>query len=618
MKTKILFIVLIVSIIGGLTSIVAHSVPVRPVILIPGITGSISMNILFSSTFFGGWGPTPLDNTFTEVIKGLEDKGYERDKNLFVAFYDWRKPNASSSQNYLMPMIDMALQASGSDTVDIIAHSMGGLVARSYIQGNDYRYDVENLIMIGTPNHGTGDVYSLWEGGDVPDNWDDDQKILLNAYLWYLTVVTKNTTDFYDTIHAYIPSVQELLPTYDYLIDNQSSSTISVLSMQEQNNFLHELNIDPTGALLEKNVDVTNIMGESQSTVGMIPVEESADPKLWSDGIPDPNPPARNSTLGDNRVLVSSATLPPDDFGPPEPPVLLYNIQPWWMRLLHYIIPSAIAQFFPSFGELTQHTLSGTHTALPTLALPEVFDALDLTDPPTPPLPVVPDEILSIMLASPIDGILKDPNGNIISSTTATIALAEYVAQTDPLGVKMMLIPNPIAGEYILELFGLGNGEYHLGIGHANDISSDIETVTGIATPGMHVAYTIQYTGGHAEDPTTVSEVVDLTQPDMTALERTLELYDAVEGYLDTHHAPRHAYINLLSPLNSAITFLTRLEQSDPDDIKNTILASQTLNTMRIFVSAVQQYERYRVLDDEFAAFLRDEAREIVSLLNQK
>lgn len=40
--------------------------------------------------------------------------------------------------------------------VDIVAHSTGGLFARSYIQGlsGDYQGDIRKLIMVGTPNHG--------------------------------------------------------------------------------------------------------------------------------------------------------------------------------------------------------------------------------------------------------------------------------------------------------------------------------------------------------------------------------------------------------------------------------------------------------------------------------
>ena len=46
------------------------------------------------------------------------------------------------------------------DKVNIVAHSMGGLVSRFYVTGHS---DVKNLIMIGTPNDGSGWAYGfLW------------------------------------------------------------------------------------------------------------------------------------------------------------------------------------------------------------------------------------------------------------------------------------------------------------------------------------------------------------------------------------------------------------------------------------------------------------------------
>ncbi len=44
--------------------------------------------------------------------------------------------------------------------VDIIAHSMGGLVARDYIEGPHYRGGVDRLMMLGTPN--TGSRWARW------------------------------------------------------------------------------------------------------------------------------------------------------------------------------------------------------------------------------------------------------------------------------------------------------------------------------------------------------------------------------------------------------------------------------------------------------------------------
>ena len=52
------------------------------------------------------------------------------------------------------------------DKVDIVAHSMGGLVARSYIQSENYNNDIRNLTLVGTPNKGAVFSYLIWEGGD--------------------------------------------------------------------------------------------------------------------------------------------------------------------------------------------------------------------------------------------------------------------------------------------------------------------------------------------------------------------------------------------------------------------------------------------------------------------
>jgi triacylglycerol esterase/lipase EstA (alpha/beta hydrolase family) len=39
--------------------------------------------------------------------------------------------------------------------IDLIGHSMGGLIARGYVEGDTYRNDVDHLIMVGTPNGGS-------------------------------------------------------------------------------------------------------------------------------------------------------------------------------------------------------------------------------------------------------------------------------------------------------------------------------------------------------------------------------------------------------------------------------------------------------------------------------
>jgi len=65
--------------------------------------------------------------------------------------------------NYLADEIRLVREQEAASEVDIVAHSMGGLVARAYIENGDfpsnlygtsYQDDVRKLVMLGTPNHG--------------------------------------------------------------------------------------------------------------------------------------------------------------------------------------------------------------------------------------------------------------------------------------------------------------------------------------------------------------------------------------------------------------------------------------------------------------------------------
>lgn len=57
----------------------------------------------------------------------------------------------------LMQKIEEVKRQTGAKKVDVVAHSMGGLITRWYIQkmGKSYKNDINQLIMIATPNHGS-------------------------------------------------------------------------------------------------------------------------------------------------------------------------------------------------------------------------------------------------------------------------------------------------------------------------------------------------------------------------------------------------------------------------------------------------------------------------------
>jgi pimeloyl-ACP methyl ester carboxylesterase len=68
--------------------------------------------------------------------------------------------NASSLQDN----ISKIRATTGASKVDLVAHSMGGLLARYYVTSDGpnstYQGDVSSLTMLDTPNHGTG--WAMW------------------------------------------------------------------------------------------------------------------------------------------------------------------------------------------------------------------------------------------------------------------------------------------------------------------------------------------------------------------------------------------------------------------------------------------------------------------------
>ena len=81
---------------------------------------------------------------------------------LFVCAYDWRRDNAESA-NTLADLVDKAAAAhggAGKCEISLIAHSMGGLVSRYYLESGKYTQcagfsSVRRLLTLGTPHRGS-------------------------------------------------------------------------------------------------------------------------------------------------------------------------------------------------------------------------------------------------------------------------------------------------------------------------------------------------------------------------------------------------------------------------------------------------------------------------------
>lgn len=113
----------------------------------------------------------------------LLQRGYARRMMSFINY-----PNGASFQNnsgVLRRSIDLALTSMKSQNilagrVDVVAHSMGGILTRQYIQSGAFKKDVNKLITLNTPHSGSQIANVIYSDKDL---------------LWYLGFAVDIPTD---------------------------------------------------------------------------------------------------------------------------------------------------------------------------------------------------------------------------------------------------------------------------------------------------------------------------------------------------------------------------------------------------------------------------------------
>jgi pimeloyl-ACP methyl ester carboxylesterase len=101
--------------------------------------------------------PTPLKDYYGELQLSLLQRW-----NVVAFPYDWRLDIREVGRQ-LKEKIDASV--SGSGGFSLVAHSLGGLVARSFLQQfPDYLNRVQKFIMLGTPNYGSFAIPVLYNG----------------------------------------------------------------------------------------------------------------------------------------------------------------------------------------------------------------------------------------------------------------------------------------------------------------------------------------------------------------------------------------------------------------------------------------------------------------------
>lgn len=255
-----------------------------PIVFIPGLFGSLGEDIITGTGDFSFGFAEYVYRPFIEMLNTMD---YIEGKNLFISYYDWRKPVLESVNKYLLPDIEKVMKKTKSKKVILIGHSLGGLLGRAYITYFKPS-KIDKLIMIGTPNLGSVNAYSFWSGGKAPYTKVEDN-ILYNglkvAFILYYKLF--HNINYIGAIQDFFLVVRDLLPSYeygDYLFFEKDGirKYIAIEDMNSKNSFLNLMenrNIDK-GKLV--NISGSGIYTNREFAIG---INHLVNDK-WIDGKP--------------------------------------------------------------------------------------------------------------------------------------------------------------------------------------------------------------------------------------------------------------------------------------------------------------------------------------------
>jgi probable HAF family extracellular repeat protein len=535
--------------------------PRRPVLVIPGIAGTFAADEdnLLPWSLARGADPDalqldPLARVYHDVVQTLKNVGYVEGKTLFVVKYDWRlMPGpedgvidgqisglsaagiSDTAYSYAVDYLGEALfQAAEQwredhlgqplEAVDVIAHSTGGLVARTYIQSAAYGAayspagdelpEIHNLIMLGVPNRGASKAWN-----PTQDNWviDASFKVVLAKLLDlpYQKVVhegaqisgpdqaidlasiqdAQGNPDPLRFIHQYVPTIRGLLATYDFLDCSEGPGVPGVFGCGSG---FTDVNDNPAlrnSLVLDLNAGLDFIL--------------NGDPNAFADrakvsviyGVDQTTP-----TSVKQRVGVASgedAIAPFTDFAASD----AVPGQVWYDDQLAPLsgdgtvpIDSSAGQFLGD-PRVTRHPFAGVDHVelmfnadtqkriLDTLGVHYQDDDIstDLHAPYASQLynatdVVVPDVLVAVL--DPVEGFVVDANGNRLGYSAATGRVSEipgsfWLGDGDGIGWVFGSLAKPLS----LQLSGLG-GRYYASVGVISQSGSGGVELEGVLAPG--------------------------------------------------------------------------------------------------------------------------------------
>jgi len=280
----------------------ATPTPAKPkkVVVLHGMGGSWNKDALLnckSSGYSGNWSPWKIANAdvYQNLISSLQSEGFIP----LPYYYDWRK-TAPQTATQLHRFIQH--NTDDNEHIDMVGHSFGGLVARAYLESLQTNSQLNNLLTVGSPHQGSVLAYPAWAGGEM---WIDDTAIRLGFTIMKVGCSLRKGWSAREMIHNLVLSLQNVLPTFDYLRSPDGAAK-PISTMKIKNNWLPTTFSSPYyGATVGT---LSGVGYETLSALEVLPPNRT-DQRLgnWRDGKPTSNRFYRD---GDGTVLLESSQLP--------------------------------------------------------------------------------------------------------------------------------------------------------------------------------------------------------------------------------------------------------------------------------------------------------------------
>lgn len=488
--------------------------PLPKIVILPGLGASWNREkILFGTEVpQSAWKIPPWVPHYNNLIEALEEAGYQKNKDLFVFAYDWTKPVsliADDLKNYIATVVNPPPGAK----INLVGHSLGGLVGRAYIQKNPDNHKTDNLITLGSPHKGAPQVYKVWEGADLHELMMPPWRMAAELLL---AVRGRDYQNKVQALRNLAPVLGNLLPIFDYLKWDRNNQIISESSLPaiSRNLWLASLGVSPE--LLDLASTVVGTIGDTPRWLRLVP-RDRIDEILgrWQIG----KPVGQEYENGDRTVLASSAELS----------------------------GANVVSLSLDHGGLVQSQEG----------IDKILELLGVEGTSLMTVQTTTETQTLVFALTSLDNLkITDPNGAIFTPEEDTI----------------IVIPNPLAGNYKIEIVGLNPGSYRLLIGQltpGGDVWSEYQ---GTTAPGETDTYNIPVDNTLITTPSYLLKLIN---------EKLTKLISEIDSYninLVTKAKIKVKLIKIFAELKP-VPILLRLGKNDKADkfVQKAILTNSDL-----------------------------------------